>query len=49
MCPSVKKQLWGGQLWSDGYFVTTVGKHGDENRIRNYVKNQGDDLLQGMT
>jgi putative transposase len=33
--PEVKKQLWGGQFWSDGYFVSTVGKHG-------YVKNQGE-------
>jgi REP element-mobilizing transposase RayT len=29
-CPQVKKQLWGGEFWSSGYFVSTVGKHGDE-------------------
>lgn len=40
-CPFVKKQLWGGEFWSDGYFASTVGKHGDENKIGNYVKNQG--------
>ena len=40
-CPQVKKQLWGGEFWSDGYFVSTVSKHGDENMIGNYVKNQG--------
>ena len=40
-CPHVKKQLWGGEFWSDGYFASTVGKHGDESMIRNYVKNQG--------
>ena len=40
-CPKVKKQLWGGEFWSDGYFASTVGKHGDENMIGNYVKNQG--------
>ena len=40
-CPHVKKRLWGGELWSDGYFATTVGKHGDENMISKYVKNQG--------
>ncbi len=40
--PEVKKQLWGGQFWSNGYFVSTVGKHGDEDTISNYVKNQGD-------
>jgi len=37
----VKKILWGGEFWSDGYFVSTVGRHGDEHTIANYVKNQG--------
>ena len=40
-CPEVKKQLWGGNLWTSGYFVATVGKHGNEKVIENYVKNQG--------
>lgn len=40
-CPQVKKQLWGGQFWSDGYFISTVGAHGSEETIRNYVKAQG--------
>jgi len=40
-CPHVKKQLWGGEFWSDGYFASTVGKHGDESMIGRYVKNQG--------
>ena len=40
-CPQVKKKLWGGEFWTDGCFVSTVGKHGDENMIRKYVKNQG--------
>ena len=40
-CPEVKKQLWGGELWSDGYFVGTVGKQGNEKQIEEYVKNQG--------
>ena len=26
-CPEVKKYLWGGQFWTDGYFVATVGKN----------------------
>ena len=42
-CPYVKKQLWGGEFWTDGYFASTVGKHGDEAMIGNYVKNQGKD------
>lgn len=40
-CPEVKKKLWGGQFWSDGYFVATVGKNQNEEVTREYVKNQG--------
>jgi len=40
-CPQVKKQLWGGEFWTDGYFASTVGKHGNEAMIGKYVKNQG--------
>ena len=45
-CPQVKKQLWGGEFWTDGYFASTVGKHGNENMIANYVKQQGGQLSQ---
>ncbi|MEL7086523.1 MAG: IS200/IS605 family transposase, partial [Cyanobacteria bacterium J06597_1] len=24
-CPHVKKQLWGGEFWSSGYFASSVG------------------------
>ena len=40
-CPQVKKKVWGGEFWTDGYFASTVGKHDDENMIAEYVKNQG--------
>ena len=39
--PEVKKKLWGGEFWSDGYYVGTVSKHGNENVIGNYVREQG--------
>jgi putative transposase len=39
--PEVKEALWGGEFWSDGYFVSSVGKHGNEDIIREYVKKQG--------
>ena len=39
--PKLKKILWGGSLWSSGYFVSTVGKHGSEQVIQNYVRKQG--------
>jgi REP element-mobilizing transposase RayT len=41
-CPEVKKKLWDGEFWTDGYFASTVGKHGNEETIGRYVKNQGE-------
>lgn len=41
--PEVKKYLWGGEFWSDGYYISTVGKHKSEGAIAEYVKNQGKD------
>lgn len=37
--PEIKKQLWGSEFWSDGYFVSTVGKYTNESVVREYVKN----------
>lgn len=45
-CPQVKKKLWGGEFWTDGYFASTVGKHGDEHMIGKYVKNQGNEYTK---
>ena len=42
-CPEVKKKLWGGEFWSDGFYVATVSEHGNEKVIANYVKKQGDE------
>lgn len=39
--PEVKRMLWGGQFWTKGYYVNTVGQYATEAMIRNYVKNQG--------
>ena len=39
--PEVKKQLWGGEFWSDGYYISTVGAHSSEEAMKAYVKNQG--------
>ena len=41
MHPEVKKQLWGGEFWTEDYFVNTVSKFGDENSISKYVREQG--------
>jgi REP element-mobilizing transposase RayT len=39
--PEVKEELWGGEFWTDGYFVNSVSKFGDETSITNYVRDQG--------
>jgi len=39
--PEVKKKLWGGEFWSEGYYVCTVGRHGNETVVSNYVREQG--------
>ena len=40
--PEVKKQLWGGEFWSDGYYISTVGAHSSEEAMKSYIRNQGD-------
>ena len=37
----VKKILWGGSIWSSGFYANTVGQYANENVITKYVKNQG--------
>jgi REP element-mobilizing transposase RayT len=39
--PEVKHQLWGGQFWSDGYYVNTVSVYANEEVIKKYVQQQG--------
>ena len=39
--PEVKEQLWGGEFWSDGYFISTVGTHNNEEAVKRYIKEQG--------
>lgn len=39
--PEVKKQLWGGEFWTDGYYMATVSGRGDKTIIEKYIENQG--------
>jgi len=39
--PEVREKLWGGEFWTDGYYVNTVSRFGDETTISKYVKEQG--------
>ncbi len=47
-CPEVKKRLWGGQFWSDGYFVTSAGAHGTEQMIQRYILKQGSKVKEQL-
>ncbi len=38
--PDLKKELWGGEFWSDGGYVGTVGEGINADIIRAYIKKQ---------
>jgi len=39
--PEIKKELWGGEFWSDGYYVATVGERVNWSKVENYIEKQG--------
>jgi len=39
--PSIKKELWGGEFWTDGYYIATISGRGNKYVIEQYIKNQG--------
>jgi len=44
--PKTKKQLWGGELWNDGYFVRSVGDKVTSEIIRWYIRYQHQQQLR---
>jgi putative transposase len=36
--PEVKRELWGGEFWEDGYFVRTVGDKVTSETIKKYIQ-----------
>ena len=40
----LKKELWGGGLWSDGYYAATVGERGNWSVVEKYIRDQGKQL-----
>ena len=44
--PDIKKELWGGQFWSDAGYIGTVGEGVNADIIRNYIKKQGRNVAQ---
>jgi len=39
--PEVKNELWGGEFWTDGYYIATISGKGNKAVIERYIKNQG--------
>ena len=39
--PEVKKQLWGGEFWTKGYCINTVGRLKSEQAVAQYIREQG--------
>ena len=39
--PEIRKILWGGHLWTSGFYANTVGQFASEDTIKKYVQNQG--------
>lgn len=44
--PEVKKDLWGGNFWTSGFYANTVGQYGNKEVIKKYVENQGREYKQ---
>ena len=44
--PWIKRETLGSNLWTSGYYISTVGVHGNESVISNYVKRQGKKYTQ---
>ena len=42
--PWIRKELWGGEFWSDGYYAATVGEGGNWKVVEKYIENQGKNL-----
>ena len=38
-----KDELWGGEFWSDGKYIGTVGESANEETIKEYIRNQSID------
>ncbi len=43
--PEVKEELWGGEFWTDGYYIATVSGKGNKAVIEKYIENQGSEKV----
>ena len=40
----LRKVLWGGSLWTSGYYANTVGQYASKDAIVKYIQNQGKEV-----
>ena len=45
-CPEIKKDLYGGEFWTDGYYISTISGRGNKKVIEQYIIKQGRDAGQ---
>ncbi len=38
--PQMRKYLWGGKMWCEGYYVSTVSDNTTKGEIKRYIQNQ---------
>jgi putative transposase len=39
----LRRELWGGEFWSDGYYAATIGEGGNWSVVEKYVRDQGEE------
>ena len=39
--PDIKTELWGGEFWTDGYYIATISGKGNREVIEQYIRDQG--------
>ena len=45
--PELRRQLWGGEFWEDGYFVRTVGDQVTAEVVKRYIQYHRHDERDG--
>ena len=42
----IKQVLWGGNLWTAGFYANTVGQYGNEAMIKSYIEKQSSGYIR---
>jgi REP element-mobilizing transposase RayT len=38
--PKIREYLWGGKMWANGFYVSTISDNATREEIRQYVREQ---------